>query len=188
MFTIAFVGAGSVEFTRQLLRDVLAFPELADCTISLHDNDPERLEVAARLAARNSGARVRTSLSRREALEGADVVVNMVAIGGHAATLRDFDVPETFGVRQTIGAMTATLGGVDALVFTAGVGENAVEVRAMACRGLGGLGLELDDTANATRRPDADVATSTSPGRILIVATREDLVIVREAVRLVGGS
>ena len=111
MFTIAFVGAGSVEFTRQLLRDVLAFPELADCTISLHDNDPERLEVAARLAARNSGTRVRTSLSRREALEGADVVVNLVAIGGHAATLRDFDVPETFGVRQTIGD-TLGIGGI----------------------------------------------------------------------------
>jgi acetate kinase len=90
-------------------------------------------------------------------------------------------------VRQTIGAMAATLGGVDALVFTAGVGENAAEVREMACRGLGGLGLELDAAANATRRPDADVATPASPGRILILATREDLVIVREAVRLVRG-
>ncbi|ANZ41731.1 alpha-glucosidase/alpha-galactosidase [Lentzea guizhouensis] len=111
MFTIAFVGAGSVEFTRQLLRDVLSFPELADCSISLHDIDSERLEVAAALAGLAGGVRVRTSLSRREALEGADVVVNMVAIGGHAATLTDFDVPESFGLRQTIGD-TLGIGGI----------------------------------------------------------------------------
>ncbi|SMC97066.1 alpha-galactosidase [Lentzea albidocapillata] len=111
MVTIAFVGAGSVEFTRQLLRDVLSFPELADVTISLHDIDAERLEVAAALARLAGGAHVRTSLSRREALEGADVVVNMVAIGGHAATLTDFDVPESFGLRQTIGD-TLGIGGI----------------------------------------------------------------------------
>ncbi|HUQ55029.1 alpha-galactosidase [Lentzea sp.] len=112
MVTIAFVGAGSVEFTRQLLRDILSFPELADATISLHDIDSERLEVAAALARLTSSqVRVRTSLSRREALEGADFVVNMVAIGGHAATLRDFDVPESFGLRQTIGD-TLGIGGI----------------------------------------------------------------------------
>ncbi|MFD4673272.1 alpha-galactosidase [Lentzea sp. NPDC058450] len=111
MFTIAFVGAGSVEFTRQLLRDVLSFPELADCTISLHDIDSERLEVAAALARLSGSSNVRTSLVRREALEGADVVVNMVAIGGHQATLTDFDVPESFGLRQTIGD-TLGIGGI----------------------------------------------------------------------------
>ncbi|MET8761891.1 alpha-galactosidase [Lentzea sp. NPDC004782] len=111
MFTIAFVGAGSVEFTRQLLRDVLSFPELAGCSISLHDNDAERLEVAAALARLAGATGVRTSLSRCEALEDADVVVNMVAIGGHEATLRDFDVPESFGLRQTIGD-TLGIGGI----------------------------------------------------------------------------
>ncbi|WP_394619723.1 alpha-glucosidase/alpha-galactosidase [Lentzea sp. JNUCC 0626] len=111
MFTIAFVGAGSVEFTRQLLRDVLSFPELAGCTISLHDIDSERLEVAGKLARLAGAANVRTSLERREALEGADVVVNMVAIGGHQATLKDFDVPESFGLRQTIGD-TLGIGGI----------------------------------------------------------------------------
>jgi acetate kinase len=78
------------------------------------------------------------------------------------------------------------LGGVDGLVFTAGVGENAVEVRAAACAGLDCLGLELDPAANAVCRPDADVATPTSPGRILVIATREDLMIARETVRLAG--
>jgi acetate kinase len=90
-------------------------------------------------------------------------------------------------IRQTVGALAATLGGVDALVFTAGVGENAVEVRAASCAGLECLGLELDAAANAVARPDADVAASTSRGRILVIGTREDLVIVREAVRVLGG-
>jgi acetate kinase len=89
-------------------------------------------------------------------------------------------------VRQTIGAMTATLGGIDGLVFTAGVGENAAEVRALICVGLGALGLALDAAANAERRPDADVATAGSRGRILVIATREDVMIVRAAVRLLG--
>jgi acetate kinase len=90
----------------------------------------------------------------------------------------------THRVRQTVGALAATLGGVDALVFTAGVGEHAAEVRSMACRGLGCLGLELDEAANAACTPDADVAAAASRGRILVIATREDLVIVRDAVRV----
>ena len=116
MVTIAFVGAGSVEFTRQLLRDLLAFPELADATIALHDVDAERLALAEALArhtAEQAGAepRVVSSSDRRTALEGADFVINMVAVGGHAATLTDFDVPESFGIRQTIGD-TLGIGGI----------------------------------------------------------------------------
>ncbi len=89
-------------------------------------------------------------------------------------------------VRQTVGGLTATLGGVDALVFTAGVGEHAAEVRRLACAGLECLGLELDERVNADCRPDADVATAGSRGRILVIGTREDLVLVRETVRVVG--
>jgi acetate kinase len=89
-------------------------------------------------------------------------------------------------IRQTIGAMAATLGGVDALVFTAGVGEHSAIVRAAACADLGFLGLRLDAAANKTRQPDADIATADSPGRILVVATREDVTIVREAVRVLS--
>jgi acetate kinase len=88
-------------------------------------------------------------------------------------------------LRQTVGALAATLGGVDALVFTAGIGENSPDVRAAACVGLEHLGVRLDPAANASRRPDADVATPDSPARILVIGTREDLVIVRETARLV---
>jgi acetate kinase len=88
-------------------------------------------------------------------------------------------------VRQAIGALAVTLGGVDALVFTAGVGENAAPVRESICAGLECLGLELDAQANATCRPDADVARRGSPGRILVVATREDVTMLREVIPLV---
>jgi acetate kinase len=71
-------------------------------------------------------------------------------------------------------------------VFTAGVGEHEPEIRRRVCENLGHLGLELDRAANETCQPDADVAASTSTARILVVATREDLTIMREARRLVG--
>ncbi len=87
-------------------------------------------------------------------------------------------------VRQTIGAMAATLGGVDALVFTAGIGENATEMRRLICVGLEALGLEMDAAANATARPDVDVASAASHGRILVIATREDLMILRETLHV----
>jgi acetate kinase len=87
-------------------------------------------------------------------------------------------------IRQTIGAMAATLGGVDGLVFTAGVGENSAVIRERVCENLGYLGLELDRRANAVCRPDAEIALPASRGRILVIATREDLSIVREVRRL----
>jgi acetate kinase len=89
---------------------------------------------------------------------------------------------------QTIGAMAATLGGVDALVFTAGVGENSARVRELVCANLGYLGLKLDPTANAARKSDVDVAFKESPARILVISTREDLTIVRETKALLDSS
>ena len=116
MFRVAFVGAGSVEFTRDLVRDLFSFPELREIALSLHDIDAGRLATAeqlTRLAAEKHGAHptVTASLDRRQALEGADAVVNMIAVGGHAATLADFDVPERYGLSQTIGD-TLGIGGI----------------------------------------------------------------------------
>lgn len=88
-------------------------------------------------------------------------------------------------IQQTVGAMAATLGGVDGLVFTAGVGEHAPLIRDRVCENLGHLGLELNRNANVECRPDADVATHASTARILVIATREDLTIVREIKRLI---
>jgi acetate kinase len=89
---------------------------------------------------------------------------------------------------KTIGAMAATLGGIDALVFTAGVGEGSPEIRKRVCERLKYLGLEMDSAANENCQPDADIATPSSTARILVIATREDLTIMRETWRLVGSS
>lgn len=86
--------------------------------------------------------------------------------------------------RAAVGSLAVTLGGVDALVFTAGVGENARALRASVCEGLGCIGLRLDPGANETALPDADIAAPDSPGRILILHTREDLMLAREIVRV----
>lgn len=110
--------------------------------------------------------------------------VHAAVRGGDARARLALDV-YAHRLRQTIGGFAATLGGVDALVFTAGVGEHDAEMRAAACRGLECLGLELDAAANAGCKPDADVASPASRGRILVIATREDLTIVRETVRVV---
>ena len=91
-------------------------------------------------------------------------------------------------LRQTIGAMAATLNGIDALVFTAGVGENAPEIRRRACANLGFLGIALDEQANAQCKCDADIASTGSPARVLVIATREDLTIVRETRRVLSAA
>jgi len=89
-------------------------------------------------------------------------------------------------LRQTVGAMAAILGGVDGLVFAGGVGEHAAQIREWTCENLGYLGLELDTCVNATCKPDADVASAVSAARILVIATNEDLAILRETRRLLS--
>ncbi|MCS0498533.1 alpha-galactosidase [Protaetiibacter mangrovi] len=116
MPTIVFLGAGSVVFTRQLLTDLLRFPDLPVLDIALHDIDADRLEVA-RLTAHNVArqlgrdVRVTASADRRAALAGADVVVNMIQVGGIAATRVDLELPARRGLLQTIGDTTG-VGGV----------------------------------------------------------------------------
>jgi alpha-galactosidase len=114
--TVCFVGAGSAEFTRQLLRDLLSYPDLGPLELVLHDIDPRRLDLAegiARIAVRrhNRPATVRAEADRRAALDGADYVINSVNIGGHPATVTDFEVPARYGLRQTI-ADTLGTGGI----------------------------------------------------------------------------
>lgn len=113
---IVLVGAGSVEFTRNLLGDFLSYPELRDSEIVLHDIDGDRLATAERMARWTAGAlgatpTIRGSLDRREALAGADFVVNTIQVGGARATQIDFDVPARFGLRYTIND-TINVGGV----------------------------------------------------------------------------
>jgi acetate kinase len=89
-------------------------------------------------------------------------------------------------VRSTIGALAATLGGVDALIFMAGIGEGAASVRAAACEGLEFMGVELDRERNANVRPDADIATANSKVRVFVIHTEEELMVARETHRVVA--
>jgi acetate kinase len=83
--------------------------------------------------------------------------------------------------RQAIGALVVTLGRVDALVFTGGIGEHSARMRAVICEGLLCVGLELDQDANSSRLPDAMLSLSQSPGQILVVTSREDLTMAHAA-------
>lgn len=81
--------------------------------------------------------------------------------------------------RQAIGAMAATLGRADALIFTGGIGEHSARVRAAICETLSCIGLRLDPTANRSKAPDAVISSADSPGAILVIASREDLMMLR---------
>lgn len=116
MVTIVFLGAGSVVFTRQLLTDLLRFTDLPELNVVLHDIDSERLAVAeltAQSVSRQLGrpVTISASMDRREALKGADFVINSIQVGGIAATRVDLEIPAAHGLRQTIGDTTG-VGGV----------------------------------------------------------------------------
>ena len=98
---------------------------------------------------------------------------------GHARAKLAFDI-YVHRLQAGIGAMAAVLGGMDALVFTAGVGENSPEVRDATCCKLPFFGLKLDAAANAQCFPDQDIATLDSPVRILVIRAQEDWAIARE--------
>ena len=113
---IVFLGAGSVVFTRQLLADLFRFDDLPTLRIVLHDIDAERLAVAAATAEQlverfGRTAELVATLDRREALAGADFVINMIQVGGIDATRIDLEVPAAAGLLQTIGDTTG-VGGV----------------------------------------------------------------------------
>src|SRR4051812_29841358 len=139
MAKVAFIGAGSTVFTRNLVGDLVDTPELADeTTIALMDIDAERLRaselVARRLVERRgAGARVEATLDRAAALDGADYVVTSFQVGGYRpATVVDFDVPKRYGLRQTI-ADTIGIGGVMR-------GGRAIPPLPHVFRGMGGGG------------------------------------------------
>src|SRR5688500_2650603 len=105
------IGAGSVVFSKNLTGDILSFPEFRDATFAYMDIDADRLEVGANLCrkvAKTLGAnpRIEATQDRREALRGADFVINMVQIGGFDSTLIDFEIPRKYGLNFTIADTT----------------------------------------------------------------------------------
>jgi acetate kinase len=91
----------------------------------------------------------------------------------------------TYRIAAAVAAMVSALGGLDAIVFTAGVGEHSAPVRRDICGRLAYLGVELDEEANASAEPDGEIGAADSAVRVVVVRAREELVIARE-VRRVG--
>jgi alpha-galactosidase len=114
---ITFIGAGSTVFAKNLVGDILSFPELADSSICLFDIDEHRLKtsevVARRIAQRlNAPASIEATTDRTRALEGASYAINMIQVGGYRpCTVTDFEIPKRYGLRQTI-ADTLGIGGI----------------------------------------------------------------------------
>lgn len=117
MTKITFIGAGSTVFAKNLLGDILSFPELANSTISLMDIDPERLRTSEIVAHKvadffDAKPKIEATLDRRAALEGADYAISMFQVGGYKpSTVIDFEIPKKYGIRQTI-ADTLGIGGI----------------------------------------------------------------------------
>lgn len=89
-------------------------------------------------------------------------------------------------VRHWTGALAWAMGGLEALVFTAGIGENNSSMRAAICRDLEGFGLHLDPVANATTVGEGVISAASSTIRVLVIPTNEELVVARETARLLG--
>jgi len=114
---ITFIGAGSTVFAKNLIGDILSFPELADSAICLFDIDKERLKTSAVVAGRiaqtlRASATVEATTDRARAFDGASYAINMIQVGGYRpCTITDFEIPKRYGLRQTI-ADTLGIGGI----------------------------------------------------------------------------
>jgi acetate kinase len=104
---------------------------------------------------------------------------------GHSRAKLAFDI-FVHRLRSSTGAMIAALGGIDALIFTAGIGENSPEVRAAACANFEYLGVKIDSKKNAHVTPDNDVSSGDSAVRVLVIRAQEDWAIARDCWRLIS--
>ena len=108
MTKITFIGAGSLGFTRELVRDILTFPLLADTEIALMDIDPERLDFSKQAVEKivklgNYPAKVTATLDRVEALRDANVVLTTILAGGTDVWRHDIEIPKKYGVDTNVG-------------------------------------------------------------------------------------
>lgn len=100
-----------------------------------------------------------------------------------AALARDMFVHRLI---ECVGGYVGVLNGLDALVFTGGIGEHSAQIRSLACRAFDYLGLHMDEAANSENRPDSQIARSDSSVQVLVIAAREDLAVLRQVTRVLG--
>lgn len=124
----------------------------------------------------------------------------LAGISGTSGDLRDLDEAAASGskqaelaldvfvraIRHYIGAFLLEMGGVDAITFSGGIGENSVELRADVMKNLSGFGIELDEEKNRALRRLGAISTENSAVKILIVPANEELIVARETVKVVG--
>jgi acetate kinase len=128
------------------------------------------------------------------ALEHESGLAGLSGISGDVRELEASDSPDaklaldvfTYRVAGAVASMAAALGGIDALAFTAGVGEHSAFVRERVCTRLGFLGVQLDAAANDAAEPDMDVQCAASRTRVSVIRAREDVVAARAARRVLG--
>ncbi len=139
-------------------------------------------------------------ISADEALNILNKKSGVLGISGVSSDFRDIQIAAEGGnkraklaldlfcyrVRQYIGAYAASMGGVDCLVFTAGVGENSIEMREEICKGLEFLGIELDSERNKTRGAIAEISTDKSKVKIYVIPTDEEMMIARDTKEIVS--
>ena len=139
------------------------------------------------------------SLSLHEVMDVLNKKSGVAGVSGVSSDFRDLSAAvdegndraqialDLFAYRaaQYVGAYAAAMNGVDAIAFTAGVGENDCGVRAAICKYLGYLGVTIDDEKNKVRGKDAVISTEDSKVSVLVVPTNEELAIARETVALV---
>jgi alpha-galactosidase len=115
MSKITFIGAGSLGFTRGLVRDILTFPRIKDATICLMDIDPERLDFAQKSCQKivdmgNYPAKIVATSDRAEALKGADIVMVTILVGSTDVWRHDIEIPKKYGVDFNVGDTRGTAG------------------------------------------------------------------------------
>ncbi|MEY2567327.1 MAG: acetate kinase [Actinomycetota bacterium] len=140
-------------------------------------------------------------ISAREIEAGLEEASGLLGLFGGSGDMRDVEAGVDRGdddarlaydvylhrLRSSIGAMAASLEGLDVLVFTGGTGEHSARVRADACSGLAHLGVGLDQSRNTAAVPDADVSGRNASVATLVIAAREDRQIAREARQVLSG-
>ncbi|AMV20340.1 acetate/propionate family kinase [Planctomyces sp. SH-PL14] len=138
-----------------------------------------------------SPQQVETALNRESGLLGVSELssdmrrVLEAAHGGNEPARLALEI-YSHRIRQAIGAFTATMGGLDAIVFTGGVGEHSADIRESVCANLACLGLALDPVRNANGGPDADLSAPGSRARTLVITAREDLSMLLDIERVLG--
>jgi acetate kinase len=153
------------------------------------DVDPAVLTYLARVLGATA-AEIDTIINKESGLLGISGItsdmrdITEAVMQGHTRALLALEV-FCYRIRKYIGAYAAAMGGVDAIVFTAGIGENVPVVRERVCRDLEFLGIELDQEKNCTFHGSGDIATPSSSTRIFLIPTNEERMIARETLRVV---